>query len=263
MAKYLKAMVTAWEALPESERAAPIAGKSEVDPKRAALRRPHGCMVVRVFNRHLGWNEDRTLRYAVPADFVPKTSRVAAERYAEAQNDFMWIPEKEWRALIPAEPIDGNGHSIPDTFVLRLIRFHLDPSRGFSESAHFAATRSSAADLRLVVTEVSPERLTMQLTGTVKLEEPGRSEPSRYSPTIFGRLEIDRIKNAFTRFDIVALGTASGLPRDANGVVCYRQGPYPLGIAFELVANPTPAEQLHPRGARDNPAAYLEPKERR
>ena len=33
-----------------------------------------------------------------------------------------------------------------------------------------------------------------------------------------------------------------------------------LGIAVELVSNPTPAERLHPGGARDDPAAYLEAK---
>jgi hypothetical protein len=53
------------------------------------------------------------------------------------------------------------------------------------------------------------------------------------------------------------------LPTDANGVVTPRKGAYPLGIAFELVTDPTPADRLHPRGARDNPAAYLEPKEKR
>jgi hypothetical protein len=36
-----------------------------------------------------------------------------------------------------------------------------------------------------------------------------------------------------------------------------------LAIAFELVSNPTAADRLHPRGARDNPAAYLEPREKR
>jgi hypothetical protein len=76
---------------------------------------------------------------------------------------------------------------------------------------------------------------------------------------LLGTLEYDRQQKMFTQFDMVALGTASGLPRDANGVITPRKGPYPLGIAFELVRNPTPAERLHPRGARDNPMAYLEP----
>ena len=77
---------------------------------------------------------------------------------------------------------------------------------------------------------------------------------------IRGRLEYDRARKAFTRFDLVALGKASGMPTDANGKVIIRAGAYPVGIAFELVADPTPAERLHPRGARDNPAAYLMPR---
>ena len=52
------------------------------------------------------------------------------------------------------------------------------------------------------------------------------------------------------------------MPTDANGKVIIRTGAYPVGIAMELVADPTPAERLHPRGARDNPAAYLEPKDK-
>jgi hypothetical protein len=83
-----------------------------------------------------------------------------------------------------------------------------------------------------------------------------------YEPALLGFLEYDRTRKTFTRFDLLALGTASGLPTDANGVVTPRKGPYPLGIAFELVTNPTPAERLHPRGARDNAAAYLVPREK-
>jgi hypothetical protein len=36
-----------------------------------------------------------------------------------------------------------------------------------------------------------------------------------------------------------------------------------VGIAFEFVASPTTAERPGPRGARQNPPAYLEPKEKR
>jgi hypothetical protein len=265
MIPFLQAGLKAWAELPEAERkpgAVSIPKTERVDPKRTALTLPPGALVLRVFNRHLGRDEKQELRYAVPEDFLPGTSKVQAARFAEAHNDFMWVPEKEWQALVPAELRPGASHDVPVSLALRLFRFHLDPSRGFSEGAAFTGTRSDAGRLTLTVQEVTPERLVLRLQGHARLRQEGRSEPSVYEPALLGYLEYDRAKKSFTRFDVVALGTASGLPRDANGVVTPRKGAYPLGIAFELVRDPTPAERLYPRGARDNPAAYLEPREK-
>jgi hypothetical protein len=266
MVRFLQSGLKAWEALPESERkpgGATVTTDAPADPKRAALALPAGCLVLRVFNRHLGTDRDGTLRYAVPEDFLPGTGKIQAERFAEAHNDFMWVPEKEWQALVPAEPRKGEPREVPVSFALRLFRFHLDPSRGFSEGAAFTGSRADAGRLTLTVQDLSPEKLVLRLGGSASLRQSGRDEPSVYEPALLGYLEYDRNKKVVTRFDLVALGTASGLPRDANGVITPRKGPYPLGIAFELVVNPTPAEHLYPRGARDNPSAYLEPKEKR
>ncbi len=266
MEKWLHAKLQAWEALPPAERkpgAVTVARSETLDPRRAALTLPPGTLVVRVFNRHLGWDRDRTLRYAVAEDFLPGAGKAEIERYAMAQNDFLWVPEKEWQALLPAEPRQGANHPVPASFVLRLFRFHLDPARGFTEGLNFAASRSDAGRLTLTVVEVTQDRLLLMLEGKADLKQPGRDEPATYQPALRGYLEYDRPKKRFTRFDILALGVASGLPCDANGKVAFRKGAYPVGIAFELVANPTAAERLHPRGARDNPAAYLNPQEKR
>jgi hypothetical protein len=263
MEKWLLAKLQEWQELPAAERAAgavKVAQPTAVDPHRAALVLPEGALVVRVFNRQLGFNDDKSLRYAVAEDYLPGVTPAEAERFAMAQNDFMWIPEAEWKALVPANPQPGQEHEIPESFALRLFRYHLDPCRGFSESAAFTRSTADAGRLTLIVQEATPEKIVMRLEGQVHLEQPGRDEPSRYEPALLGTLEYDRRRQRFTRFDMVALGIASGLPRDANGVITPRKGPYPLGIAFELVSDPTPAEKLHPRGARDNPAAYLAPK---
>ena len=105
MEKWLHAKLKDWKALPESERkpgAVTVPQASTVDPRRAALGLPPGALVVRVFNRHLGWNEDKSVRYAVTSDYLPGASKAEVERYVMAQNDFMWIPEKEWQSLVPA-----------------------------------------------------------------------------------------------------------------------------------------------------------------
>lgn len=265
MDKWLREKLKAWEALPETERApgaVKIAKAESLDPKRAALALPKGALVVRVFNRHLGWGEDKTLRYVVAEDYLPGASKAALERYGMAQNDFMWIPEKEWQAFLPAEPKKGDVHPAPTSFVLRLFRYHLDPCRGFSEGAAFTRSQADAGQLKFIVQDITSDKLTLRLEGSAKLQQPGREGTAFYEPALLGYLEYDRSKKAVTRFDLLALGTASGLPTDANGVVTPRKGPYPLGIAFELVANPTPAEHLHPRGARDNVAAYLAPRDK-
>jgi hypothetical protein len=266
MEKWLQAKLKDWDALPEAERkpgAVKVPKVETVDPKRAALAMPPGTMIVRVFNRHLGWDKDKTLRQVVAEDYLPGASKSDVERFGMAQNDFMWVPEKEWRALVPAEPRAGESVTLPTTFVLRLFRYHLDPCRGFSEGAAFVSAKADAGRLTLTIQEVTDARVKMRMEGNVKLEQPGREGPASYEPALLGYLEYDRSKKVFTRFDLLALGTATGLPTDANGVVRPRKGPYPLGIAFELVREPTPADLLHPRGARDNPAAYLEPKEKR
>jgi hypothetical protein len=266
MEKWLQAKFKDWEALPEAERkpgAVTVPRSNTVDPRRAALALPPGAMIVRVFNRHLGWDKDKSLRSVVAEDYLPAASKADIERYGMAQNDFMWVPEKEWRALVPAEPRKGEMVEVPTSFALRLFRYHLDPCRGFSEGAAFLRARADAGRLTLTVQETTESKLSLRLEGEVKLQQPGREGVAFYEPAILGLLDYDRSKKCFTRFDLLALGTASGLPTDANGVVTPRKGPYPLGIAFELVRDATPAEHLHPRGARDNPAAYLEPKDNR
>lgn len=266
MENWLASKLKAWEALPESERAAgavKVSRAEPVDPKRAALALPSGALVIRVFNRHLAWNGDKTLRYVTAEDYLPASNKAAIERYAMAQNDFMWVPEKEWQALVPPEPKQGDRCGVPTSFALRLFRFHLDPCRGFSEGAAFTGSGADAGQLELIVQEVRADRLALRLEGKARLQQNGREGLACYEPAILGFLEYDRGKKAFTRFDLLALGTACGLPTDANGVVTPRKGPYPLGIAFELVSQPTAAERLHPRGARDNVAAYLDPKARK
>jgi hypothetical protein len=266
MEKWLQSKLKLWNELPEAERApgAVTVPKLEiVDPKRAALAMPPGTLVVRVFNRHLGWEKDGALRYAVADDYVPGTGKADAERFAMAQNDFMWIPEQEWQALAPSEPKQGESRPAPASFALRLFRFHLDPARGFTEGANFTGSSAAAGRVTLTVQDVTAEKVALKLEGHAELKQSGREEPQTYAPALLGHLEYDRAKKAFTRFDLVALGSASGMPCDANGKVAFRKGVYPVGIAFELVASPTTAERLYPRGARDNPAAYLEPREKR
>lgn len=263
MAKWLREQLAVWDKLPAAERApgaVRVPTPDQVDPKRAALTLPNGALVVRVFNRHLGWNDDRSLRYVRASDYLPGSSRTDIERYGMAQNDFFWITAAEWKALIPSAPTLGQAVELPPSLVLRLYRFHLDPCRGFTEGTAFTRTKADAGRMSLTVDAVTPEKVTLRLAGHVKLREPGRHGDATFEPALAGVIEVDRTRSTITRFDLVALGTALNLPTDANGVITPRRGEYPLGISFELVPRPSSAEHLPPRGARDNVKAYLEPK---
>src|SRR5205823_7326477 len=89
-------------------------------------------------------------------------------------------------------------------------------------------------------------------------QSPGIKEHSRnlripldYDPRLLGYLAYDPAKKAVTRVDVVALGDVRGRPNGEN-LVGERLGEAnPLGIAFELVTDPKPADYLPPRAARD------------
>jgi hypothetical protein len=77
-----------------------------------------------------------------------------------------------------------------------------------------------------------------------------------YKPRVLGYLAYDPAKKVFTRFDIVAVGELRGRPT-AENVMGERLGvENPLGIAFELVTDPKPADYLHPKGLINSGSQY-------
>jgi len=88
------------------------------------------------------------------------------------------------------------------------------------------------------------------------IKEHSRSQiPLDYQPRLLGYLAYDPAKKVLTRFDVLALGDVRGRPNGAN-LMGERLGEAnPLGIAFELVTDPRPADYLSPKGARDQVGA--------
>src|SRR5262249_45976872 len=96
--------------------------------------------------------------------------------------------------------------------------------------------------------------LTYQSPNVKNLSQ-NRRIPLDYNPRLLGYLVYHPVKKDVTRLDIVALGDVRGRPNIEN-VLGERVGKAnPLGIAFELVTDPKPADSLPPRGARDETAA--------
>ncbi len=251
----LKKILAAWEALPEEERKpGRKVDYGTPDPKRPLIRPPEGTLILAGQFRRFMRNPDGTLRYTEQADYNPGEGQIGWQRLREPAQDMMWIPEKEWRALIPESPQRGQSMPAPASFVARLARYQLDPERGLGESIKFLNVQPRLAELTITVDEVSDKELLLRLTGQFDLAIREANKEIAYAPAILGYVTYDRQARRITRFDLLAFGEANNSPR---GLIT---GKYWLGIVYELVEKPTEAQLVWPRGARDDLNAYLAPR---
>lgn len=250
----LDKILKAWETLPAEERKAGMkVDYGAADPKKPFVEPPANALIVRVYNRMFDRDGEGKLRYTEPEDYAEGEGRNGAARLRESAQDMMWIPENEWKAFIPTSPKKGDTFPAPAAFALRLFKYHLDPERGLGEGITFGGAKADAGKLTFIVEEVTPAMVRLRLEGTAKLVQ-GRPDGKQtsYEPALFGHLTCDLRARTITRFDMIALGEVTNTPR---GV---RPGAHPLGIAFELVRQPTVAERVVPRGGRDGVERYLQ-----
>jgi hypothetical protein len=279
----LERALKAWAALPESERkpgAIQVEERGPLDPRRnAAKGPPAGTLLVRVFNRQLQRTPEGDYRHTVPEDYIPalRDPKVvgtdqATPLWTQPANDYLWITQAEAQAMMPADPKVGQRIAVPTSLCVRIFRFHLDPSRGLSENHNFAHVTAAAGRLHLTVESVIDAEVRLRLNGFVNLHNPrtalksylspGIKEHSKnlripldYDPVLLGYLCYHPAKQVLTRLDIVALGDVRGRPNGEN-LVGERLGEAnPLGIGFELITMPRPADYLPPLAARDETAA--------
>lgn len=254
----LKKVLAAWEALPEEQRRPGLkVDYGAPDAKRPLIRPPEGCLILAGQFRRLMRKPDGSFRYTEQSDYNPGEGQSGWERLREPAQDMMWVPQAEWQALIPSNPQAGQRYAAPASFIARLARYQLDPERGLGESVKFAAVQPAVAEVFLTVENVNERETFLRLEGRFQLavKDPGPAgKEIAYSPNLLGYLTYDRQQGKVVRFDLLALGPANNAPR---GVI---SGEYFLGITYDLVANPTEAQRVWPRGARDDPATYLNPK---
>jgi hypothetical protein len=118
----------------------------------------------------------------------------------------------------------------------------------------------------LTVESVAPTCVRLRLDGFARLgqEAPAAVADGKiacidqwgYEPLVLGFLEYDPQKKVFTRFDIVALGDHFGRLGICDSAA--RRGLQPLGITFELVKSPSPADRLPP-GRTPTARTYFDP----
>ena len=258
-------VLKAFQELPKSERQPRAIKIDALKPEDAAIPSPpKDGLVLRVHARFLHREKNGDLRHAKSTDFPlmrdnPNVLR-SWQLFLQPNTEYMWLTHEEWKAMIPAEPVKGSKLMVSSIVAVRMARFHLTPQRATTSEGGIKSKRSvKQARLALVVKEVSPQQIRMELGGFVhwgsdydqsKATTPNGPLRQGFETPIYGRLEYDRAKKAFSRFDVIAPGEVWGRWGDANGKSMYVERPRrsPFGFAFELATGDSPTDRIPPGG---------------
>jgi hypothetical protein len=220
---------------------------------------PEDGLILRVHARFLSRDPGGELRQATTGDFPLMADKSGWGQFLQPNTECMWLTREEARSLVPANPAKGQRVEVDPVVAERMARFHLTPKRAMTSEGGIVGKRDvRAAELALVVEEVTPERVRLRMEGTVhtgsEYDESQATSPNGplgmgFQSAIHGVVEFDRRKEAFTRFDIIAPGDVWGRWGDANGksLPVERPGRAPFGFAFELGGD-SPTDRIPPGG---------------
>ena len=246
----LRKALAAWNQLPEAERKPGAVEVPELSPegfdKNYHRVPPPGTLIVNVYARVLDRDAQGKLCLCTGG-------QTGYEGFG-ASLDHLWIMQAEWKSLVPGSFAAGTSLPVPRILAERILRFHLvDNTRG--EPDHWTSQQIRSQNLTVHVVQSSPDELRLRLQGSALLATDADLEMSRrgYDAALLGNLNFDKKQQAFTRFDIVALGDAWG---EGTYTRRARPGKTPLGIAFELADPANPRDRVPPQGAR-TVAGYL------
>ena len=258
-------VLDAFGKLPESQRKPGAIKVADLKPQDAVIPAPpKGGLVLRVHARFLHREKDGALRHAQTSDFPLMRDKprvlLSWQLFLQPNTEYMWLTQDEWKSLVPAEPVKGQQLQVSANIAERMARFHLTPQRATtSEGGIKRKQLVKQARLTTVVTEISSQQINMNLAGLVhwgsdydeaKATTPNGPLGQGYETPLYGRLEYDRVKKVFTRFDIVAPGDVWGRWGDANGKSMYveRPGRNPFGFALQLATGNSPTDRIPPGG---------------
>jgi hypothetical protein len=119
---------------------------------------------------------------------------------AEPQLDFVWFTESEWKSLSP-DATKGKAYPVPPAIVQKIGTFHLlDKPLGTPD---FFWDKVKG-EMTLTVEEATAAGQKLALDGQIVLGD------KEYPVKFRGKLVYDAKKQAFTKFDVVALGRDDG-----------------------------------------------------
>lgn len=278
----LQGILKKWQSLPESERrpgAVQVGDPGPVAPNIEQIAPPVNALILRTYHRILTREPDGSVRKAKASDY-PLLAKGGdkdtwlthfGERW-EAQPDFMWIKEAEWKAIVRPNPVKGDSYPLLEAVADRMTRAHLIMGMAYGECGIADKRSVRSRSLTLTVIDVSADTVQLRLDGAAALGvdyatsqnkdrkgSPKGESVQGFEPKVLGYLTWNRRTNVFTRFDVIALGDAYGTP-GGDHHFNYRPGRYPIGISFELVTGTTPGERIPPRAAvvydTPNPAYF-------
>jgi hypothetical protein len=263
----VKKALEKWHALPAAERApgaVKVGEPGALDTQRSLPAPPSGGLILKISYRAF-MRDGGKLRHVTAKDLWhdekgAKTEAAFDTAYPglittpQAQPDHMWLTEAEWKSLLPASPRKGERFPVPAGITDRVLRWHLNPLSVYGETTALGRKEVRAGELTLTVEAVAPTGVRLRLDGFAKLgQEPPAAVANGkiacidqwgYEPRLLGFLEYDPRKKVITRFDMVALGNHFGRLGICDSAA--RPGLQPLGITFELVKNPLPADRVPP-----------------
>lgn len=239
----MSAGLLAWSTLPEEERKARNAfGVPRVKDFPRPPEPPRNGLILRSTIRALQRDEDGDLTW---------TGALAAGNGiysipAEPQLDHMWITESEWKAMIPVDPQLGGKIAVPKAVAERLATFHL-MDKGVGCNGFY--WDNPTCDMSMKIVHVSPDQVKLELQGMARI-----GKKVDYPVRLQGKVEVDRARGEFTRFDMIALGKDNGdfrTPEEmtARNNFWYRLSPkckVVMAFAFEKVNGDKPLERVPP-----------------
>jgi hypothetical protein len=230
-----------WEKLPEADRKT-LEDFGRYDPKLDPVP-PPGGLILRVFARGLARAPDGRLE-------VYRNPKAHLSR--EAGRDFLWMTRAEWQSLVPAEPRPGQRRAVPAPLVDRVCRRYLiDLVRVGGEGGPRGRADTLHEELTLTVESADADRVRLRLDGSAafRTHGPEHGAPGKEGRAdafrLLGFLDYEARKQAFTRFDVVALSETGHFDEAARKVL-------PLGVAFELTRGDTPADRTRPHSLHDD-----------
>jgi len=244
--KELASALEEFRALPEAERkpALPDA-KDAQPPRRPVPAAPENGLIVRGYCSYL--KRDAEGKLVRPEVYYYRQN---PDRWpVETQSDYLWLREKEWKALVPADPKPGHKAEVAAPVQKR---FYGSMAIDYMEGSVNALAPTSTS-MTLTVEKATDERIHLRLDGSARLgKEPGdetaKGKNSRGAEVrILGFVEVDRKTGAIDRFDAVGVGRAWGnkmeyVSREAK----LDEYPWHYGIACELVKTRTPIDVIPP-----------------
>jgi hypothetical protein len=232
--------------LPEEERKPKLPDAKEAQPPRRPVPPPPGNgLIVRGYCTYLKREADGSIVRSPQFYYRQNPDRWPVE----TQSDHLWLREREWKGLVPADPKAGD--RIEVAAPLRK-RFYGSMGIDYMEgSVNSLAPRETS--MTLTVEKANGERIHLRLDGAARLGREfvavgSKEKDSRGSEIrVLGFLEVDRKTGAFDRFDVVGVGRAWGNKMEYVGrEVKLDDEPWLYGIACELVRTRTPLDLIPP-----------------